>query len=312
MVENFTMKICNVVSNEDETGQGLIKVFLGPSDNIRKSENGIDEKNIQTCVPLLPRMFGVIPDKGDKVYVYTINGQRFYIGPIVGQMNNLGNTSSREVTAGLQGSDINPGENPENNIDISGCLPEKNDISINGKGSSGIYVKKNDIILHSGLKVIGGKGRIHQNTSGDEAVVQISYNKDGNPKSSITMFANNINLFGNGAGQEKFDPSLMHKKGKHVISQEDLFELHKMAQSVPYGEKLCAILLKIIAAIMNHTHPIATKSPFAVGELGELSKYLVKVEGSGNENLGINDQWASSEDNSKLADEILSKYVKVN
>ena len=312
MVENFTMKICNVVSNEDDTGQGLIKVFLGPSDNIRKTEEGTDEKNIQTCFPLLPRMFGVIPKEKDKVFVYIINGQRYYIGPLVGQYSNLGDTSSLETTAGLQGADTNPGENPENNIDISGCLPEKDDVSINGKGCSGIYVKKNDIILHSGLKVVGGKGRIHQNTSADEAVVQISYNKDGNPKSSITMFANNINLFGNGAGQDKFDPSLMHKKGKHVISQEDLFELHKMAQSVPYGEKLCAILLKIIAAIMNHTHPYPCLPPFQVGEVAELSKYLVKKEGSGNENLNIADKWSSSEDNTELADEILSKFVKVN
>lgn len=308
------MKLCRVITEpkEDKTGQGRVKVFLAPADNHFKSDKGIEKENIQWCFPLLPRMFGVIPQSGDTVAVFVSNGQRYYIGPFVGQLNNLGNTSSSETTAGLQGSDINPGENPEDDKDISGCLPEEDDISINGKGSSGIYVKKNDIVLHSGLKVLGGKKRIQQNTSADEAVVQISYTNEGNPKSSITMFANNINLFGNGAGVDNFDPSLMHKKGKHIISQEDLFELHKMAQSVPYGEKLCAILLKIIAAIMNHTHPIGNRAPFAVGELGELSKYLVKVEGSGNRNLGKDDQWTSSEDNTKLADEILSKFVKIN
>lgn len=308
MAEKVVFKVCTVVENEDNTGQGLIKAMLLPDD----AKFQKDHTRIQSCVPLLPRVFGLTPKVGEKVIVCSIDGQRYYIGPIYGQLNNLDDATGRDATASLQGSDSNPGENPEDNIDILGALPERDDVSINGKGSTGIYVKKNDIIIHSGLKVIGGKNKIFQNTSGDDAAIQVSYDKDGSIKSSITMFANRINLFGNTPGTDVFDPNKMHKKGKHVISQEDIYELINTAQSVPYGEKLCTVLLKIIEAIVNHTHPFPMKPPVNVSYIEEISKYLTKKENSGNENIGINDYYIQNSNNTTLSDEILSRNIKIN
>lgn len=313
MVGNVIAKIASVVSVEDKTGQGLIKAFVIPDDNRAKTSTGINPDLIEhKCVPFLPRVFGLTPKVGEKVVVLIIDGQRFYIGPIYGQLVNLDDATGRDSTAGLEGSDSEPGENPEEISDVAPALPDKDDVAVNGKGNSGIYVKKNDIVIHSGLKVIGGRNKIHRNKSGNSAAIQISYDDNGSPKSSVTVFADVINLFGNKSGAEGFMPETMHKLNTHVISNEDIYALMKSAQSVPYGEKLCEILLKIISAIMNHTHPIANLPPCNSGDVKNISKYVTLKEGSGNKNLNIRDKYEASDDNTLLADEILSPNIKIN
>lgn len=313
MEGNIIAKIASVVSIDDNTGQGLIKALVIPDDVKAIKNNGVDLSEIANwCVPLLPRVFGLTPKVGEKVIVMIIDGQRYYIGPIYGQLVNLDDASGRDATAALQGSDSAPGENPEELCDVAPALPDKDDVAINGKGNSGIYVKKNDIVLHSGIKVIGGKNKIHRNKKGNAAAIQISYDEEGNPKSSVTLFADKINLFGNAAKADGFVPEYMHHLDTHLISNEDLFTLIKSAQSIPYGEKLCAILLKIIAALVNHTHPIGNLPPCNSDDIKNISKYVTLKVGSGNAGLNIKDRYEASDDNSLLAEEILSPNIKIN
>ena len=300
-------KIASVVDVDDKTGQGLVLAYIIPDDN-RKSD---EEKKKCWSVPLLPRVFGLTPKVGEKVLVFVIDGQRFYIGPIYGQLSNLDDASGLDSTAALQGSASGPGINPEMKEDVRPALPDIDDVAINGKGSSGIYVKKKDIVIHSGIKVLGGKNKIHRNTKGNEAAIQVSYDEEGNPKSSITLHADVIGLFGN-SEVAPFESKNLNKKDRHCISNEDLLELMRTAQSIPYGEKLCKVLLKIISAILNHTHPIATRTPFVVGDVKNISEYVTLVKGSGNANLNIDDKYASNEDNTLLEEEILSPNVKIN
>jgi hypothetical protein len=303
MEGNVIAKIASVVDIDDDTGQGRILVHLIPDDNAVK-------ENINWCVPLLPRVFGLTPKVGEKVVVMIIDGQRYYIGPIYGQLSNLDDASGADATAGLQGSASNPGENPENMRDEALVLPEIDDVSINGKGNSGIYVKKDKIVIHSGIKLIGGKNKIRRNKKGNSAAIQISYDDEANPKSSVTLFADKINLFGNADSAMITSP--LHNNGAFGVSNEDLFQLIKSAQSVPYGERLCNVLLKIIAAIMNHTHPISNLPPCNSGDVKNISKYVTLKKGSGNKNLNIKDQYQADENNSLLAEEILSPNVKIN
>lgn len=307
MVGDIRGKIASVVDVNDKTGQGLILAHIIPDDN-RKSE---EEKKKCWSVPLLPRVFGVTPKVGEKVLVFIIDGQRYYIGPIYGQLSNLDDASGLDSTAALQGSASGPGVNPEMKEDVKPALPEVDDVAINGKGYSGMYVKKKDVVIHSGLKVLGGKNKIHRNVKGNDAAIQVSYDEEGNPKSSITMHADVIGLFGN-SEVAPFESKNLHKKDRHYISNEDLNELFHTAQSIPYGEKLCKVLLKIISAIMNHTHPISTRTPFVVGDVKNISEYVTLIKGSGNEKLNIDDKYESTEDNTLLEEEILSPNVKIN
>lgn len=312
MIKDVYGKIATVVDVNDETGQGCILAWVIPDDNRKDSEQ--IEKS--WSVPLLPRVFGLTPKVGEKVLVFVIGGQRYYIGPIYGQLSNLDDASGRDATAALQGSDSGPGENPENLSDVAPALPDRDDVAINGKGNSGIYVKKKDVIIHSGVKILGGKNKIRRNKSGDEAAIQVSYDEEGNPRSSVTVHADVIGLFGNtkpNFEDSVFDTSKLHNENRHYISNDDLRELFHTAQSVPYGEKLCQLLLKIIAAIMNHTHPIGMKPPSVVGDVKNISTYLTKIKGTGNENLGMEDLYmATSDKTSELENEILSPNVKVN
>lgn len=303
MEGNVIGKIASVVDIDDETGQGRILAHLIPDDNTAKS-------GMEWCVPLLPRVFCLTPKVGEKVVVVVIDGQRYYIGPIYGQLNNLDDASGADATAGLHGSACNPGENPENIRDEALVLPEIDDVSVNGKGNSGIYVKKNRVIIHSGIKLLGGKNKIRRNKKCNAAAIQISYDDEAATKSSVTVFADKINLFGNAGGA--VDTSSLHNNGTFGPSDEDLFELIKGAQSVPYGERLCNILLKIIAAIMNHTHPIANLPPCNSGDVKNISKYVTLKAGSGNKNLNIRDKYEASDSNNLLAEEILSPNVKIN
>jgi len=303
MEGNVIAKIASVIDIDDNTGQGRILVHLIPDDNVAKTS-----KN--WCVPLLPRVFGLTPKVGEKVVVMIIDGQRYYIGPIYGQLSNLDDASGADATAGLQGSSCSPGENPENMRDEALVLPEIDDVSINGKGNSGIYVKKDKILIHSGIKLIGGKNKIRRNKNGNSAAIQISYDDEANPKSSVTLFADKINLFGNTDSAMIASP--LHNYGAFGISNDDLFQLVKSAQSVPYGERLCNILLKIISALLNHTHPISNLPPCESDDMKNISKYVTLKVGSGNKKLNLKDLYSASEDNTLLANEILSPNVKIN
>ena len=308
MIKDIHGKIASVVDVDDKTGQGLILAYVIPDDNRKNDE----QKKKCWSVPLLPRVFGVTPKVGEKVLVFIIDGQRYYIGPIYGQLSNLDDASGLDSTAALQGSASGPGVNPEMKEDVKPALPDTDDVAINGKGYSGMYVKKKDIVIHSGIKVLGGKNKIHRNDKGDEAAIQVSYDEEGNPKSSVTIHADVIGLFGN-SEVAPFESKNLHKKDGHCISNDDLCELFHTAQSVPYGEKLCQLLLKIIAAIMNHTHPMSMKTPTVAGDIANISTYLTKINGSGNENLNIEDLYMATSDNTtKLENEILSPNVKLN
>lgn len=311
MLKDIYWKLATVVNVDDNTGQGRVFTWVIPDDN-RKSD---EEKEKCWSVPLLPRVFGITPKVGEKVLVLIADGQRYYIGPIYGQLSNLDDASGLDSTASLQGSGSGPGENPKMNKDVGPALPDTDDVAINGKGYTGIYVKKKDIIVHSGIKILGGKNKIHRNKNGNEAAIQVSYDEEGNPKSSVTVHADVIGLFGNAKSNKGdiFDADKLHNENSHYISNEDLCELFHTAQSVPYGEKLCQLLLKIIAAIMNHTHRISMEPPTVAGDVANISTYLTKIKGTGNENLNIEDKYMATSDNTTyLENEILSPNVKIN
>lgn len=326
-MQNFG-KIAKVINIDDTTGYGRIQVFLQPDDNMYKNVNGtINKDKIKWCFPAMPKVFGVTPKVGENVIVFETNNERFYLGPIYGQLDKLDDATSLTNTAFMSGSECAPDTNPELKPSVIAALPEKDDVAINGKKNCGIYIKDNDMILHSGLKITGQKNNVERNTAGDETFVQLSYDKNGTNLSTATIVSDHINLFGNkiSEGNAEFPAELMHKTASTTISQEDLNLLLSNAKSVPYGENLVEVLLKIIVALLNHTHPIGNKPPIINNtDMQELTKYVSDVrkinrstseaidDASKSTTFGNQTKYDADEENTTLKDEILSNCVKIN
>ena len=314
-------KVCKVINTDDEHGQGLIQVYYVPIDGIYKhKKDGVityDYDKIKWCAPLLPRVFGVTPKVGENVVVTEFSGQRWYIGPIYGQLTNLDYAVGSDVTSFMPGADCAPPANPENNKEIKGALPEKDDVSINGKGETGLYFKQHDAVLHAGIKVSGGKSTLSRNKKGDESFIQLSHPSD-DIQSTATIVADKINLFGNKktCANDNFDVSLLHDINSSIISQENLATLMANAKSVPYGEDLVNVLGKIIVALLNHVHPIGNKPPIVANtDLEKLTGYVFERDANAMEdNLRDNKKMYdyAYNSNTDLSDEILSPNIKIN
>ena len=325
-------KVCKVINIDDEHGQGLIQAFYVPTDGIYRhkkkdsdysvsSMDGFvyDLDKIKWCAPLLPRVFGVTPKVGENVIVTEFSGQRWYIGPIYGQLTNLDDATGEDATSFMPGSNCSPPSNPENNENIVGALPEQDDVAINGKGETGLYLKEFDAVLHAGIKVVGGKTKLQRNRKGDEAFLQLSHSGIFGHPSTATLVADKINLFGNkpSTGNPDFNDKieLMHKAATSIICEDDMEILMNSAKSVPYGENLVNILFKIIVALFNHVHPIGNKVPIVENtELARLTQYLTEREADAEEKHISNNgkKYDFDAENITLANELLSPNVKIN
>ena len=146
------VRICKVLSVDDSTGGGRIKVRISPEDN------KLSLKELPECIPFIPKMIFVKPKVGEAVIVITIEkntySQRFYIGPIISQLNHL-DFDSFDISALslFQSPYIGPGVSEDLKPKTKGCYPDDDDIAILGRNYSDIILTDDDIRIRSGIRL---------------------------------------------------------------------------------------------------------------------------------------------------------------
>ena len=153
--ENVLVRLAKVVSVEDETDGGRIKVRLLPEDAMEKSK-----KNLVYAYPFLPKMFHIKPKVGECVKIITAvsndgYSKRYYIGPEISQPNHmLYEPYYLSSTAIDKGSLITPDVAPSMNPETYGAFPKDDDIAIEGRKNTGIQLTEDDVRIKAGVKVV--------------------------------------------------------------------------------------------------------------------------------------------------------------
>lgn len=265
---DVNLKICEVISIDDEYNSGRIKVASFPYDATKKTED------IQYAYPLLPKTFYAVPKIGEAVLVFYMIGSdegsnRYYIGPIISQLPDL--EYSNISTTALSNY---PGETTKINTNqdlvkyTSGAFGEQNDICVYGRKGSDIILKEDDVRIRAGARVksnnkVGiefnrfnpaylklkysdeSKNYYNRNVNTDDRVI---YN------SSATLVADEINLLSH-LSETNFNIT----DSLDLVTDENMTKILENAHVLPYGDVLVDFLKYFLQMFKEHAHPFPGK-----------------------------------------------------
>lgn len=256
------VRFCEVLSTEDAYGADRVLVKVLPEDGDTDGKQLSPYEKSFYAFPLMPKMFRVLPKKGECVLVLfattEANSQRYYIGPIITQDHRMYSepyqTAERLTRGGYEDFDVNPRENEE----AYGVYPNDTDIVVSGRRNADIQITDYDVKLRAGVKLCDESDDYNIALNKENpSFVKLKYHKDalvdGTVKSTATIVADKINLFGNGSSE----PSVTitnEKNDNELIEDDKLDELMQDAHKLPYGDKLVEILKEIINVLRVHTH----------------------------------------------------------
>ncbi len=275
-VESISSPHSNDSNNKnDKPYDGLRVRAKLPNDKTR------DNKLIPWAFPLLPKTFQSVPKIGEAVFVFndgTIDGQRYYIGPIISQPQFNTKAPKNSALSLLKNNKTEPLERISNDPNTTGSFPKQTDVAVVGRGREDIILRSNngrseltDDVNESEIQIRAGIRSKATNDSNpnmigniifngtDPAYIQLKYktglikndNDDEKVNSVINMVANRINIMSNNDG------SISHNIGdnKSLIQDNKMEEIMNKLHQVPMGDELVKLLEIMKGCIMYHTHP---------------------------------------------------------
>lgn len=263
--DNIIIRLCEVLSVEDDKAGLRIKVRLDPEDgNIKYVED------LPFAFPLLPKLLHVNPKIGECVMVILStqgqpSGNRWFIGPLTSQQYLLNfdpfKFSSRCLLSGQQiASPLpNPSQNPLND----GTIPDREDIALQGRQNSDVILKDNEVRIRCGFKkypTSKPKDTLIFNDV-DSSYIQMRYkrlkDKKGKDFSSVVnIVSDRINLLTHDSinNYELLNP-------KELITDKTLLDIMETAHPLPFGDKLIEFIQELIRIFQEHTHPFPMDPP---------------------------------------------------
>jgi hypothetical protein len=237
-----------VIAVNDELDGGRIKVFVKGLDPY-----SFKEKDIPYAFPLLPKTVHTQPKVGEKVLIFTQNGEsaddRFWIGPLVSQPDKIA-FDPLGGQAFLTASVLPPGTAPSTDPDNVGVSMDPDDVGFNGRGSTDFIVKPDEIRIRAGKSL-----DFRKLNKKNPAYIQVKYNKSSN-ESSINIVSDVINLLSY-KGLENFNLV----DSKDMINSEEYKKIIQKAHKLPYGDILVDFLDMFIKAFTTHVHAYAGLPP---------------------------------------------------
>ena len=269
------IKICQVISIDDENDGERIKVKMVPEDN------GKSINKIPFAFPLLPKMLHIKPKVGEAVLIILTNtgeghSNRYYIGPIISQPQHM-----EKESFGINSLSLYPGTKKEPDIapstvsDSHGSFAKNSDIALYGRKKNDIIITDDDIRIRSGVRLKDdfSKCNISFNRT-DPAFIHLKHNdtKQGNKgdeyRSTATIVADKINLIGNNSIYPFKTNDI-----EELITDEEMQKIINKAHQLPYGDILVEFLELFINAFIVHTHPYPGMVPVPETFYKELCNY---------------------------------------
>lgn len=292
MAEGAVIRFGKVTNVHDIHGGGRIQVRTPFDNTIERDED------LPYYMPLLPKMFYVVPKVGELVMVFSMaagefTNNNFFIGPLISQEDKLVYEESDESLRITEQGYIGWGPNPRLKKGVKPTLfPEVTDIAIEGRKDTGIQLKNEEVRIKAGVKVVTNKGPKNNTTS--PAFISLKYypkndeDKDGF-KSTATIVADKINLLGAQKNDQATSniPITDSQDGEdNLISDAAMKELLNKAHRVPYGDTLIEFLDILRTAFAKHVHPFPTMAPCNDENMKAVATY--DLEGTLSDNVRIN------------------------
>ena len=250
------VKIGEVESILDDTDGARIKVRLLPDDR------GKSIDDIPYALPLMPKLFHVIPKVGELVLIFLgVSGEglstRHYVGPIISQPQHMDYDEPLSALSLYPGSHKEPEVAPSTNANSHGAFAKENDIAIYGRGKSDVIMTDDDIRIRCGSRVKDSSDceKIIFNRL-DPAFIQLKHTdiKQGEAndefRSTATVVADKINLISHLSNE----PFKTNDKDK-LITEEEMLKIIAKAHELPYGDILVDFLKLFVKAFAEHVHP---------------------------------------------------------
>lgn len=270
--DNYALRRARVLSTKDDYDGLRIKVRLHPEDN-----QTADDNNLPYCFPLIPKMLHVNPKVGESVIIMLANiddslGDRYFVGPIIAQPQNLSDASSESGSFTLlEGSIVTPDKAPSNNPETIGSLPDREDISLRGRENTDLILKANEIRLRCGIHK-GGENKLAFNNV-NPSYIQMKYtNGLMHNKRSFNSVANVVADKINLLSYQTIDNFNLTDKND-LISNAELLKILDNAHQLPYGDILIDFLQKFLRAFINHTHSFPGYPTLPTAEVTNISNY---------------------------------------
>ena len=272
---NQTFSIGEVISVDDPTGMGRIKVYVNGSSarggdnelpNIRDNNNNIIPASLPWAMPI-NSMFSSQPKIGEAVIVFNLDNtkpfvDRIYFGPIISQPQNLNNEPYNfSPLNGLTASNKEPDKSVFDIKELrEGVFPKGDEVSIQGRFNTDITQKNNEIIIRAGKFESSNENQFKiAFNSKTQAFIQIkndvSFQGIGDDNNEIesgtvtNIVASKINLL-----THKNGSPIINLNPTDLISNEQLKKILTEAHQLPFGDVLLEYLRLLKDAIFYHVH----------------------------------------------------------
>ena len=292
--------IGRVLTTNDPDGGGRIKARIYPNDMSKSLDT------IPYAFPINPKVFYSKPKVGEAVIIITSSAgttseMRWYLGPVVSQLQFLDFCDFDEATSTLKNASISPEKKEEEN----GLFGTDDDIAIYGRGNTDIILGENDLRIRCGSRLIDRYAAKRAKYNKDSAYIKLknyetplvtrkddTYGSvDTQTTNTATIVADKINLISTNG-----NPNISFGKEdeNENISDEKMKEIIERAHRLPYGEELVDFLYLFMKMFSEHSHPSDGDKPIN-GDIDSQNFY---------NRFNI--------DKKKLGEKLLSKNVRIS
>lgn len=262
---------------------------MDDSDGLRVKAMSVHDKgasydDIPYAFPLLPKTFQTVPQIGEAVIlVYSEmgneNSQRYYIGPIISQPQNMSYSPYKGGTdvgtSLIQGSKVAPYPQISQFAETDGAFPKVDDVAVVGRTSEDIILKDGEIDIRCGVRIKSNyKGDVDHNglvgdvvfNSKNPAYIQLKQCKNRGGETFTNVVSDKINLISHKYESPQVinltNPSSESSRtNDNLIREEDFEHIMNQLHQVPYGDVLVDVLELMRKVILTHTHPFPQIPP---------------------------------------------------
>ena len=225
--------------------------------------------NLPNCFPLMPKHINFVPKVGEMVLVIAKSyderfDDRFYIGPIISSRTKLEKDTTTTATSNLSVGITQPSEDVDRVPSANGIYENPQNVVIEGRGSTDIIQRSDEILLRSGKFVRNNRLKFnYENPGYIQIKSDFKYNPEGknfDPQISVTnIVSDKINLLtyngsptlSDGGGLVRVNRST---GSAEYINDAKLKEILEKAHPLVFGDLLLEYLLLLKNAFINHVH----------------------------------------------------------
>jgi hypothetical protein len=233
-----------VISIEDETDGGRIKIRLQGPDNKTKNED------LPWCYPLLPKYFYVIPQVGENVRVFLEDikypqRSRFWLGAIVSQPHKIGYDSVYTSLSTTNMALTIPEPAPSTYPDAQGVYPLKTDVAIVGKINTDVILRINEVHIRAGKHENNNVLKLNTKNPAEISLVYEPIKDSQGYCSNTIIMSDNIALISH-TGNPQFKAARLETQDRQRIFAE--------GHPVGRGDVIVEALNIFRKAIVGHIH----------------------------------------------------------